>query len=44
MVDKYGTGEDPYCYENSLTLKNKFNIKDDIILQKAEKEISSEAT
>lgn len=44
MVDKYGTGEDPYCYENSLTLKNKFNITDDVILQKAEKEISAEAS
>ena len=44
MVDKYGAGEDPYCYVNSYTLKNKFHITDDVILQKAEEEISAEAS
>jgi len=44
MVDKYGAGQDPYCYENSLTFKNNFNITDDFVLQEAEKEISATAS
>lgn len=37
---KYGTGEDPYCYKNTDVLINKFDIKDTIILEQAETEIS----
>lgn len=44
MVDKYGTGQDPYCYKNSLVLINKFNIINDFILQNAEREISTVAS
>jgi cell filamentation protein len=43
MLDKYGTGHDPYCYKNSTALINRFNITDDSILQDAEREISSNA-
>jgi cell filamentation protein len=41
MVDKYGTGQDPYCYPGTYVLINKFNIQDQIILQEAEREITT---
>ncbi len=41
MVDKYGTGQDPYCYKDTDILINKFNIRDGEILQEAEREITT---
>ncbi|MGL1958689.1 MAG: Fic family protein [Colwellia sp.] len=38
---KYGTGNDPYCYENTDILINKFEIKNATILEQAETEISN---
>jgi len=35
-VDKYGTGQDSYCYEDSDVLKNLLGITDDNELQEAE--------
>jgi cell filamentation protein len=40
MVDKYGVGQDPYTYKNSTVLINKFNIRDEAILEEAEKEFT----
>jgi len=37
---KYGTGNDPYCYKNTDILINHLNIKDAVILEQAETEIS----
>jgi len=37
---KYGTGVDPYCYGDSDVLVNKLNIKDLVILEQAETEIT----
>ncbi|QCG47123.1 Fic/DOC family protein [Aeromonas schubertii] len=39
-MDKYGTGQDPYCYEGTQTLINNFNILDEKTLEKAEAEFS----
>ena len=38
---KYGTGNDPYCYKNTDVLINELSIKDAIILEQAETEISN---
>ena len=40
MVDKYGVGQDPYCYPGSDVLRNLLNIQDEEQLQKAERELS----
>jgi cell filamentation protein len=40
MVDKYGVGQDPYCYPGSDVLRNLLNIHDEEQLQKAERELS----
>lgn len=40
MVDKYGVGQDPYCYPGSVVLRNLLNIRDEEQLQKAERELS----
>ncbi len=40
MVDKYGVGQDPYCYPHSDVLRNLLNIHDEDQLQKAERELS----
>lgn len=40
MVDKYGVGQDPYCYPDSDVLRNLLNIDDEERLQKAERELS----
>jgi len=40
MVDKYGTGDDPYCYPDSDVLINKLDIKEDEKLAEAEKVLS----
>lgn len=42
-ADKYGTGQDPYCYPGSDTLKNRLGLLDDALLSEAEREISSVA-
>jgi cell filamentation protein len=39
--DKYGTGQDPYCYPNSDILINSLNIHDEALLEEAELDISS---
>lgn len=40
-MDKYGeTGDSMYCYPDSSVLKNKFDIKDEFLLQEAEREFS----
>lgn len=43
MVDKYGTGQDPYCYKDTNVLINKFNIRDEKTLYEAESEITTVA-
>lgn len=40
MVDKYGTGDDPYTYKGTKTLVNKFGIRDNDILDNAEREFT----
>ena len=40
MVDKYGVGQDPYCYPGSDVLRNLLNIHDEEQLHKAERELS----
>lgn len=40
MVDKYGVGDDPYCYPGTDILVNKLDIKDDTKLAEAEKVLS----
>ena len=39
-MDKYGTGQDPYCYSGSLTLRNRLDIRDDARLAQAEQDLS----
>ncbi|WPK54085.1 Fic/DOC family protein [Vibrio fluvialis] len=39
-MDKYGVGQDPYCYKGTATLRNKLGIKDPVELEKAEKDFS----
>lgn len=41
MIDKYGAGQDPYCYCDSHILKNLLNIRDESTLQEAELDLSS---
>ena len=40
MIDKYGTGQDPYCYPNSQVLENLLGIRDEEILENAERELT----
>jgi cell filamentation protein len=40
MVDKYGTEQDPYCYPGSQVLRNLLGIRDDDILEDAERELT----
>ena len=40
MVDKYGTGNDVYTYSGTDVLINKFDIRDQKILDEAEREFS----
>lgn len=40
MVDKYGTGQDPYTYDGSDVLVNKLNIRDGEQLLAAERDLS----
>ena len=39
-MDKYGVGQDRYCYPDSEVLKNRLNIEDDEALSEAEREIT----
>ena len=39
-LDKYGTGDDPYCYPGSKVLRNLLNIEDDEELAAAEAELT----
>ncbi|MDN5596955.1 MAG: cell filamentation protein Fic, partial [Pseudomonas sp.] len=29
MLDKYGVGQDPYCYPGSSTLRNRLDLLDE---------------
>ena len=40
MSDLYEARNSIYCYENSNILKNQFNIKDNKLLEKAERKIT----
>ena len=40
MVDKYGVGQDPYCYPGTHILRNKLNIRCEAELDQAERELS----
>ncbi|OBT12039.1 cell filamentation protein Fic [Vibrio sp. UCD-FRSSP16_10] len=41
MIDKYGTAQDPYVYENSTVLVNKLNINDEAVLEDAERDLTT---
>lgn len=41
MPDKYGVGEDAYCYSGSTVLRNKLDIRDEATLSEAEQQLSS---
>lgn len=43
MSDKYGTGQDPYCYPGTQVLKNRLGLKNDATLARAETEIATKA-
>jgi cell filamentation protein len=43
MLDKYGTGQDPYCYRGTRTLRNLLDITDETVLNHAERDISASA-
>ncbi|MEH3024240.1 MAG: Fic family protein [Pseudomonas oryzihabitans] len=40
MIDKYGAGQDPYCYPGTTTLRNLLDIHDDELLGAAERDLS----
>lgn len=40
MIDKYGTGQDPYCYPDSQVLENLLGIRDENTLENAERELT----
>ncbi|ETS33391.1 cell filamentation protein Fic [Photorhabdus temperata] len=40
MVDKYGAGQDPYTYPDTDTLINKLGIRDSVVLEQAERELT----
>lgn len=40
MLDKYGVGDDPYCYPGISILKNKLSIQDEKWLSEAESDLS----
>lgn len=43
-MDKYGTGQDPYCYPESRTLRNRYDICDEAELEIVERELTLLAT
>ena len=40
MLDKYGVGQDPYCYPGSSVLRNRLDLLDEARLHQAERELS----
>lgn len=40
MVDKYGTGQDPYCYPGTTVLRNRLGLLDEKALNEAERALS----
>ncbi|WP_201800028.1 hypothetical protein [Andreprevotia sp. IGB-42] len=44
MNDKYGVGQDVYCYPDSDVLQNRLGIRDAVTLEQAEREISALAS
>lgn len=40
MTDKYGVGDDPYCYPGTCVLRNKLGLRDEELLDEAERELS----
>ncbi|QHF04500.1 putative adenosine monophosphate-protein transferase Fic [Pseudomonas asturiensis] len=43
MLDKYGAGQDPYCYPGTTVLKNRLNVVSDNVLAEAERALSEVA-
>lgn len=43
MLDKYGAGQDPYCYSGTAVLRNHLDLTDDRILAEAERALSEVA-
>jgi cell filamentation protein len=41
VIDKYGTGQDVYCYPGTDVLKNRLNIRDSDLLASAERDITN---
>jgi len=41
MSDKYGVGQDFYCYPDATVLRNKLGIRDDVTLSEAERQLSA---
>ncbi|MCY0853893.1 hypothetical protein [Cupriavidus sp. D39] len=39
-MDKYGTGQDPYCYPETHILRNRLGIQNDALLAQAERDLS----
>jgi cell filamentation protein len=40
MDDKYGVGDDPYCYPGTFVLRNRLGLQDEAMLDQAERELS----
>lgn len=40
MLDKYGVGQDPYCYPGTVVLRNRLGLTDDSALHEAERSLS----
>lgn len=43
MIDKYGAGEDPYCYPGTTVLRNRLGLRDEQVLSEAEQAFSTTA-
>ncbi|MBX8475765.1 putative adenosine monophosphate-protein transferase Fic [Pseudomonas capsici] len=43
MIDKYGTGQDPYCYPGTSVLRNLLGLTNDHLLAEAERALSEVA-
>lgn len=41
MLDKYGTGQDPYCYPGTTVLQNLIGIQNQTLLDEAERELTA---
>jgi cell filamentation protein len=41
--DKYGVEDDPYCYAGTTTLKNLLDLRDEILLSEAERDLTADA-